>query len=415
MSFWEEKRVLITGISGFVGPYLAEELIKRGAMVFGIVRPRASATISKSIRDRTLQDGFQLLEGDICNVYSVIKIIEIVKPDVVFHLAAQSYVEESFNDPLLFTQTNCIGTANLLEAVRLRCPKATVVFAGSSEEYGLVFSNQKQYEVNKAKYKTIFSEPVSIPELPVKETNPLRPLSPYAVSKIYAEYLMREYYCSFGLRTIVSRAFNHEGAGRGHRFVTSVITKQAVQLKHGEIDEITIGDVNSFRDWSHVTDIIKGYLLLAEKGRYGDVYIQGSMRTNSVLTYLLLSLEDVGYVVKKIVTINGGKVIEDPIKMRKMKMFGVEFEASKVDKLMLQNELYFSLDDEGLLVDTDKGKINVIFSKKRFRPSDVPILLSDPSKIMALGFKKNYSLRDIIRNQINYFMVSENRNISMGD
>ncbi len=410
MDFWSGKRVLITGISGFVGPYLADELIKNGATVFGMIFPRASAIIPKSIGDKKFQDKLHLLEGDICNLYSVIKVIKSVQPEVIFHLAAQSSVKKSFNNPLLFTQVNCVGTANLLEVVRLQCPEATIVFAGSSEEYGLAISSKKQYLKSKQKYNL---ESEFTLELPVKETNPFRPLSPYAVSKVYGDYLIREYHHSFGLKTIVSRAFNHEGAGRGHHFVTSIITKQAVQLKYGEISKVLIGNVNSFRDWSHVRDIVKGYLLLAEKGKPGEVYVQGSMRTNSVLSYLLLAIEEVGYKVYKIVNIKGDKVVKNPTMMEKIKEFGIEFDASKIDKLMLDDKLYFTLKDEGFVIYTDKRKIDVVFDKERFRPSDVPILLSDPSKLMALGFNVNYSLRDIIQDQINYFMVSENRKISM--
>jgi len=413
VNFWKGKSVLVTGISGFVGPYLAEELIKKDAVVFGMVRPRAIAVFTKKIVDETLQNKLKLLEGDICNFSGTTKIIESVQPDIVFHLAAQSYVKESFNDPLLFSQVNCIGTANLLEAIKLKCPDATVVFAGSSEEYGIVFSSQSQYLKVKQKYENVYPEPECIPELPVREANPLRPFSPYGVSKVYGDYLMREYYYSFGLKTVISRAFNHEGAGRGYHFVTSIITKQAMQLKNKEINEILIGNVNSFRDWSHVTDIVRGYLLLAEKGKSAEVYIQGSMRTNSVLSYLLLAIEGVGYKINKIATVKNNKIVSSPTKEEKIKIFGVEFKTLKVDKQMLYDKLYFSLEDEGIMIYTDKGNINVMFDKDRFRSIDVPILLSDPSKLMSLGFNINYSLRDIVQDQLNYFSVPENRKISM--
>ncbi|RKY63389.1 MAG: GDP-mannose 4,6 dehydratase, partial [Candidatus Latescibacterota bacterium] len=390
---------------------LAKSLLRKGAIVFGIIRNRADNVVPKNLKDRALENKVHLLEGDICDLYSIIRALDFAQPEFIFHLAAQSFVKGSFDNPLIFTQANCIGTANLLEAVRLRCPEATVVFAGTSEEYGLAFSSKKQYERIKAKYKNIFPEPEFIPELPVKETNPLRPMSPYAVSKVYGDYLMREYHSSFGLKTIISRAFNHEGAGRGPHFVTSVVARQTAQLKYGEIDKIIIGNVNTFRDWSHVKDIVEGYLLLAEKGAYGDVYVQGSMRTNSVLTYLLLALEEVGYKVHKIATIRGNKSIEEPVKIEKLKMFGAEFEVSKVDKLLLQDMLYFDLDDKGLVVHTDKGEIKVVFDKERFRPSDVPILMSDPSKIMKLGFKINHSLREIVRDQLDFFLSLENRNV----
>jgi len=145
-------------------------------------------------------------------------------------------------------QINCIGTLNLLETVRIKDSDAVIVFAGSSEEYGLVISSEKQYERIKASGRTVFPEPEKIPELPIKETNPLRPMSPYAVSKVYGDHLFRNYYHSYGLKTIVSRAFNHEGAGRGKMFVTSNIALQVMKLKFGETDKIKIGNVNAFRD-----------------------------------------------------------------------------------------------------------------------------------------------------------------------
>ena len=171
---------------------------------------------------------------------------------------------------------NCIGTANLLDAVRIKDQNPKIVFAGSSEEYGLIISSPEQYQQAKKQYGTIFPEPSTIPETPIKETNPLRPMSPYAVSKVHGDYLMRNYYHSYGLNTVVSRAFNHEGAGRGLMFVTSVVTNQIMKLKFEEINKITIGNVNAFRDWSHVKDIVNGYMLLAENGNSGEVYNQGS-------------------------------------------------------------------------------------------------------------------------------------------
>ncbi len=154
-----------------------------------------------------------------------------------------------------------------MEAVRIKDAKPVVVFAGSSEEYGMVLSSEEQYRRAMEKYGTIFPLPERIPEVPISETNPLRPMSPYAVSKVYGDHLMRNYWYSYGIPTVISRAFNHEGAGRGNMFVTSVATNQVMKLKFGESDNITIGNVNAFRDWSHVDDIIAGYLLLAEKGK----------------------------------------------------------------------------------------------------------------------------------------------------
>ncbi|MFC2046728.1 GDP-mannose 4,6-dehydratase, partial [Chloroflexota bacterium] len=261
------------------------------------------------------------------------------------------------------------------------------------------------------KYGNIFPPPKSFPELPMNEDNALRPLSPYAISKVHGEHLMRGFYYSYGIRSIVSRAFNHEGAGRGPIFVTSAITSQVMKLKLGETDNILIGNVNAFRDWSHISDLVEGYCLLAEKGKYGDVYVQGSMRTNSVLSYILLSLEGGGWRVDKIESMRRGKVIEKPTQRDHSELFGVKFVKTKVDKTMLQEELEFNMEDRGIWVYTDKGKIPIKFDPERFRPVDVPILLSDSRKIQKLGFRVSRKLEDIIDDQLNYFSRVENRNL----
>jgi GDPmannose 4,6-dehydratase len=301
-------------------------------------------------------------------------------------------------------EVNCLGTSNLLEAIRSKGLGSVIVFAGSSEEYGLVIFSHSQYQQLKKKRGTIFPEPDNIPELPITETNPLRPMSPYAVSKVYGDYLMRNYHTCYGLKTIVSRGFNNEGAGRGKMFVTAVITYQVMQLKRGEIDKIVIGNVNAFRDWSHVNDIVKGYCLLAQKGKYGDVYNQGSQRTNSILSYVLLSLECAGYRIDKIQTVKGDKVIDNPTEIDNSEMFGLRFEKTKVDKLLLEDKLEFQPADLGIIAITDKGKITIEFDAERFRPAEVPILLTSTAKVQQLGFKTNHSLKDIINDQLNYYL-----------
>ena len=403
------ENVLITGISGFVGSYLAKHLVDQGANVFGLVVRRADGSIPKNIRDKGIANEVKLIEGNLEDISSLAFALDSSEPDIVFHLAAQSFVARSFTHPLEVAQVNCLGTANLLEAIRMKELDPVVVFAGSSEEYGLVFSSEKQYNGALSKYGSIFPEPEKIPELPINEENPLRPMSPYAVSKVYGDYLMRNYYHSYGMKTIVSRGFNHEGAGRGIMFVTSVITNQVMKLKLGETDKITIGNVNAFRDWSHVMDIVKGYCLLAEKGRYGEVYNQGSMRTNSVLSYILLSLENAGWRIEKIESMKNNKVMREPTERDNSNIFGIEFEKTKVDKMMLEDKLEFKIEDKGIVVHTDKGKIPIEFNEKRFRPAEVPILLADTRKIQKLGFQVEHTLDDIIRDQLNYYMKKENR------
>ena len=404
---WENKNVLITGISGFVGPYIAKHLLNQGASVYGLIRKRADGTVSKNLGN--IKDNIRLIEGDLTDISSLAFALDESVPDTIFHLGSQSFIPRSFTHPLETLKINTMGTANLLEAVRLKDLDPKIVFAGSSEEYGLVISSEKQYERVKEKYGEIYPEVDKIPELPINEKNPLRPLSPYALSKVQGEHLMRNYYYSYGMKTIISRGFNHEGAGRGIMFVTSVITNQVMKLKLGETEKITIGNVNAFRDWSHVKDIVEGYCLLAEKEKVGNVHNQGSMRVNSVLSYILLSLELAGWEVEKIVTIRNEKEIKGAVEKDNSEAFGVKFEKTKVDGLMLQDEIEFTIEDKGIWVYTDKGKILIEFDPGRFRDADVPILMSDTRKIQNLGFRIEHKLENIIRDQLNYFMKMENR------
>ena len=399
----------MTGITGFVGPYLARRLLDKDCEVYGLFRRRAYGGMPKRLIETGIVGRVRLVEGDVTDLTSLLFALDRVQPDVVFHFAAQSYVPRSFVDPLETFRVNCLGTQNLLEAVRLKDLDCKIVFAGSSEEYGLQIASERHYEWALRKYGIIFPEPERIPELPVNEGNPLRPMSPYAVSKVYGDFLMRNYYHAYGLKTIVSRAFNHEGAGRGREFVTSTIVRQCVALKFGELDKIMIGNVNVFRDWSHVEDIVDGYILLAEKGRYGDVYVQGSMRTNSVLTYILLTLQHLGYEIKEIETLSEDKKVKDPAEVNDEDFFGIRFEKTKIDTLLLKGELEYGPEDKGLRIKTDKGDIIVEFDPRRFRPADVPILLSNTKKIQQLGFKYTRSLSDIIKDQINYYLNPENR------
>ena len=400
----KNKNVFITGISGFVGSHLAKHLLNEGANVFGLVRRRADGTIPQNLKYLGIEKETGLLEGDVRDVSSIASALDISKPDIIFHFAAQSFIPRSFSCPGETMEINCLGTANLLSAVRSKELNPVIVFAGSSEEYGLVFFSDFQYQHAISKYGVIFPPPVSIPELPITESNPLRPMSPYAVSKVYGDYLMRNYHTCYGLKTVISRSFNNEGAGRGKMFVTSTITRQVMQSKRGEIDKIVIGNVNAFRDWSHVDDIVKGYCLLAQKGKYGDVYNQGSQRTNSILSYVLLSLECAGYTIDKIQTIKGDKVVDNPTAIDDSEMFGLRFEKTRVDKLLLEDKLEFQPADLGIIAITDKGKITIEFDAERFRPAEVPILLTRTAKVQELGFQINHSLKDIINDQLNYYL-----------
>ncbi len=404
------ERVLITGITGFVAPYIAKKLLDQNHQVTGLQLPRADFRKSKRLKEMGIISDIHIITGDVTDLTSILSAIQRSQPDWIFHLAAQSFVPESFRDPIRTFRINCLGTLNILEAARLKNVHPRIIFAGSSEEYGLQFIDADHFERMKAKYGAgIEPVPEKYPELPIDEESPLRPMSPYATSKLYGDIAFRNYHNSFGLDTVVSRAFNHEGAGRGHNFVTSAIVRQLVLMHMNELTVMKIGDVQSFRDWSHVEDIADGYLLLARKGQAGSIYNQGSRRTYSVLSYILYTISILGYEINKIMTLREDKIITSPLDPLERTIGNTPVQSNLIDDKMLRGELEYDLTDGGLIVETNKRKFKIEFEESRFRPSDVPILLSNTNKIKELGFEPKRSLQDIIQDQINYYFNYENR------
>lgn len=266
-------RVLITGVTGMAGSHLAEYLLNiEGLEIYGTYRWRSrvdnlddlrkagkvniiTGGFESMLHERTDTSKLNLIEADITDSFSMKWVIGAVKPDRIFHLAAQSYVHASWGAPAETLHTNIIGEVNLLEAVRSAGIDPIIHIAGSSEEYGLVLPD----------------------ELPVKETNPLRPLSPYGVSKATQEMIAYQYFMSYGLKSVITRAFNHEGPRRGEVFVTSNLAKQIVEVEKGlKPPVLYVGDLSSVRDWSDVRDVIKAYWLVTEMGTPGEVYNIGS-------------------------------------------------------------------------------------------------------------------------------------------
>jgi GDP-4-dehydro-6-deoxy-D-mannose reductase len=241
-------RALITGITGFAGSHLAEYILANHpeVEVFGIMRWRSRTENIESIEERV-----QLIECDLRDATSVKTLLGRVRPDKIFHLAAQSYVPSSWNAPAESLTTNVLGQLNIFEAIRELEIEPWIQIAGSSEEYGLVHED----------------------ELPIKETNPLRPLSPYAVSKVGQDYLGYQYHMSFGLKVVRTRGFNHDGPRRGDVFVSSNFAKQLVEVEKGKRPAvIRVGNLEARRDFSDVRDIVRGYWLSTERCEAGEVY-----------------------------------------------------------------------------------------------------------------------------------------------
>lgn len=255
--YWKDKRVLVTGASGFAGSWAAEILMPLGSKVYGLVR-RQSAPSLENIEH--LSDKIKLVEGNLLDQNSIKEILDKHEIEVIFHLAAQSFVPSSFTAPTDTYLTNVIGTVNVLEAARMYDKLEKMQFAGSSEEYGLVYPQ----------------------ETPIKETNPLRPMSPYAVSKIAGDFACYNHNKTYGIPVVRTRGFNHTGPRRGNTFVTCVIATQAAQIKLGQRKEFELGNLEAKRDFTHVKDMINGYMLAIEKGENGEVYNLCSEKAFSV-------------------------------------------------------------------------------------------------------------------------------------
>lgn len=240
-------RALITGITGFAGSHLAEYLLKRGDVeVYGTMRWRSRKENIAGIIDR-----IHLLECDLADASSVERTITEVRPDRIFHLAAQSFVPTSWHAPAETLYTNIIGQLNIFEAVRRSGLSPRIQIACSSEEYGLVHPQ----------------------EIPITEENPLRPLSPYGVSKVGQDLLGFQYHRSYGLFVVRTRAFNHTGPRRGEVFMTSTFARQIAEIEAGRREGVVrVGNLKARRDLSDVRDVVRGYWLSLEKGEPGEVY-----------------------------------------------------------------------------------------------------------------------------------------------
>lgn len=343
-------RVLITGVTGFVGSHLAEYLLTLdGVEVFGLYRwrsrmenlqdlfragklnpiPEESTSlttperVAQLVAERADPEKLNIVEGDMLDPFSMYKVMAGLKPDRIFHLAAQSWVPGSQTAPALTLQTNIMGQLNIFEGVRQAGISPQIQIAGSSEEYGLVKPE----------------------ETPIKESNPLRPLSPYGVSKVAQEMLAYQYHQSFGLPTVVTRGFNHTGPRRGQLFVTSGRAKQIAEIELGLRPPVLhVGDQTSRRDWTDVRDMVRAYWLVLERGRPGEAYNVGCGVARSV-----------------------GEM-------------------------------------QDILLGMTKAKISIEVDPARLRPSDVTLLVGDASKLHAdTGWEPHIPFEQTMLDLLNYW------------
>jgi len=251
-------KILITGITGFVGSHLGEYILNlnEGHDVYGICRWRSPKDNLEKIYNK-----ITLLDADLCDLSALIRRFKDIKPDIIFHLAAQSYVLTSFNSPIQTLWSNVIGTTNLLEAVRILEIDPVIHICSSSEVYGQVIES----------------------DVPIKETCPFRPASPYAVSKVGEDMIGLQYWLSYKIKTIRTRMFTHTGPRRGDVFAFSAFAKQIAASELGLKEPVVrVGNLKSVRTICDVRDAVKAYWIMVHKCKPGEVYNIGGNQTLTI-------------------------------------------------------------------------------------------------------------------------------------
>ena len=232
------KRALITGVTGQDGSYLAELLLEKGYEVLGMVRRSSTVNFERIAH---LQDKITFVPGDLLDEISMIHILQEHRPQEVYNLAAQSFVQTSFGQPVLTGETTALGVTRLLDAIRLVDPEIRFYQASSSEMFGKVH------------------------EVPQTETTSFHPRSPYGVAKVYGHWITLNYRESYGLHATTGILFNHESPRRGLEFVTRKISHTVAQIKLGLVDELRLGNLDAQRDWGFAGDYVEAMWLMLQR------------------------------------------------------------------------------------------------------------------------------------------------------
>lgn len=304
-------RSLIIGAAGFVGYYLANELLNNGDEVY----------CTKLNHEKIDNSKAKVVDLDICDAMAVKTVLAEVKPDAIYHLAAQSSVALSWKRPALTAQINIVGTINVLEAAREIVPEARILLVGSSEEYG----------------------PINL-DRQIKEDDISNPKNIYALTKLSVEHLGKMYAQAYKMNIFMTRSFNHIGPRQIPQFVVADFASQVAKIEAGEQEPIIrVGNLESYRDFTDVRDIVCAYRIIVNKSQTGEVYNVGS-----------------GHAIK----------IRDIL---------------------------------DLLLSESKVKISVEIDKSRFRPIDIKKIEANVSKIESLGWTRRYAIKDTIIDVLNYF------------
>ncbi|MBW8011235.1 MAG: GDP-mannose 4,6-dehydratase [Chloroflexi bacterium] len=292
-----KKRALITGITGQDGSYMAEFLLEKGYEVVGMVR--RSSTINFE-RIEHIQDHIKIVSGDLMDQVSLIDIIEKHRPAEVYNLAAQSFVQTSWDQPVFTGEVTALGVTRVLDAIRIVDPGIHFYQASSSEMFG------------------------KVREVPQKESTPFYPRSPYGVAKVYGHWITLNYRESYDLFAVSGICFNHESPRRGHEFVTRKLARAAARIKHGLEKEVRLGNMDSERDWGFAPDYVRGMWLMLQQDEPVD-YVLATGKTHTVKKFAELAFEVVG------LDIND-HVVQDPRFMRPAEVDQLVGDSSKAQK-----------------------------------------------------------------------------------
>jgi GDPmannose 4,6-dehydratase len=345
-----KKTALITGITGQDGAYLASLLLDKGYIVHGI--KRRSSLLNTDRIDHLYMDphaeevNFRLHYGDLTDSTNLIRIIQEVRPDEIYNLAAMSHVKVSFDTPEYTANADGLGTLRILEAVRiLGMEKTTKIYqASTSELYGLV------------------------QETPQKETTPFYPRSPYAVAKLYAYWITVNYREAYGMFACNGILFNHESPLRGETFVTRKITRAVAAIGLGLQEKLFLGNLDARRDWGHAKDYVKAMWMILQQSEPED-YVIATGITTSVREFVRMAFSEIGVEIR--------------------------FEGSGID----EKGIVVSCSHPEFQLET--GKVVVAVDPNYFRPTEVDLLVGDATKAKTkLGWKPEYDLSSLVKEMV---------------
>jgi GDPmannose 4,6-dehydratase len=335
------KTALITGATGQDGAYLAELLLKKGYVVHGL--KRRSSSFNTERVDHLYQDPhetdvrFTLHYGDMTDATNLIRLVQEVRPDEIYNLAAQSHVQVSFETPEYTANADGIGTLRLLEAIRILGLEKTTRFyqASTSELYGLV------------------------QEVPQRETTPFYPRSPYAAAKLYAYWITVNYREAYGMHASNGILFNHESPIRGETFVTRKITRAVAAIHSGLQDRLWLGNLDAQRDWGHAKDYVEGMWRIVQQDEADD-YVLATGETHSVRRFVEMAFAEVGV--------------------------RIAWEGKGVDEVGR---------------DAESGAVLVSVDPRYFRPTEVDLLIGDPTKAREkLGWRHSHDLAALVADMV---------------